>query len=81
LKARPDGRARAGEPCLRLQIRYGSSSSFSNTDFQSRAHTRCGRQKLPLMQTSEEEVIELEDAGHSVERFTDFRWRIDGVDV
>jgi hypothetical protein len=78
LKARPDGRARAGEPCLRLQIRYGSSSSFSNTDFRSRAH---GRQKLPLMQTSEEEVIELEDAGHSVERFTNFRWRIDGVDV
>jgi len=33
------------------------------------------------MQTSEEEVIELEDAGHSVERFTNFRWRIDGVDV
>jgi len=33
------------------------------------------------MQTSEEEVIELEDAGHSVECFTDFRWRIDGVDV
>jgi hypothetical protein len=33
------------------------------------------------MPTSEEEVIELEDAGHSVERFTDFRWRIDGVDV
>jgi hypothetical protein len=33
------------------------------------------------MQTSEEEVIELEDVGHSVERFTDFRWRIDGVDV
>lgn len=28
-----------------------------------------------------EEVIELEDDGHEITRFTDYHWRIDGMDV
>lgn len=27
------------------------------------------------------EIIAIEDAGHKVERFTDYHWKINGIDV
>ena len=36
--------------------------------------------KIRALMEAEEDIIYVEDAGHKVERFTDWHWRIDGID-
>lgn len=38
-------------------------------------------QKRLNLEKANEEIIEIEDEGHQVERFTDYHWRIEGIDV
>lgn len=37
--------------------------------------------KRVALQEAEEQIYEIEDAGHKVDRFTDHHWRINGIDV
>lgn len=38
-------------------------------------------QKRQNLKEGMEEIYEIEDDGHEVMRFTDYHWRIDGMDV
>lgn len=38
--------------------------------------------KIINLREANEQAVELEDEGHTIERFTDYHWRIDGrIDV
>lgn len=37
--------------------------------------------KVLALDEALEQIIEIEDAGHEVVRYTDYHWKIDGVDV
>ena len=34
-----------------------------------------------MLKNAQHDIIAIEDAGHTVERLTDYHWRIDGMDV